>query len=125
MTERLEFVLVARLREVLADGPATEAELRLLRDQADGWALALRGQIDASERRLDSAVADAGASLTEVAAELRRLELLRPELAELEGLLARLEERARELRAGWVRKGSATPVDAARPARFDRRFRTD
>ena len=102
-TAHLEPALVARLREVRANGPATEAELRLLRDQAGGWALALRGQIEASERRLDAAVADPTTSLTEVATELRRLELLHPELAELESLLAALDRRARELRAGWLR----------------------
>jgi hypothetical protein len=102
-TAYLELALIARLREVRANGPATEAELRLLREQAEGWALALRGQIEASERRLDAAVADPTTSLTEVAAELRRLEVLHPELAELELLLADLDTRARELRAGWLR----------------------
>jgi hypothetical protein len=105
-TALLEPALIARLRQVRANGPATEAELRLLREQADGWARALRGQIDASERRLDAAVADPTTSLTEVATELRRLELLRPELAELDSLLADLDRRAHELRAGWVRHGA-------------------
>ncbi len=102
----LEPALIARLRQVRGNGPATEAELRLLREQAGGWARALRGQIEASERRLDAAVADPTTSLTEVATELRRLELLHPELAELESLLADLDRRARELRAGWLRHGS-------------------
>ncbi len=102
-TAHLEPALIARLRQVRANGPATEAELRLLREQAGGWARALRGQIDASERRLDAAVADPATSLTEVATELRRLELLRPELHELDSLLADLDRRAHELRAGWVR----------------------
>ncbi len=103
MTETLEFALIARLREVLGDSPATEAELRALRDQADGWALALRGQIDASERRLDAAVADPATSLTDIAAELRHLETLLPELAELQTLLTHLDERSRELRTGWLK----------------------
>ncbi|HVN59973.1 MAG TPA: hypothetical protein VMT59_01835 [Gaiellaceae bacterium] len=94
---------MARLREVRGNGPATEAELRLLREQAGGWARALRGQIEASERKLDAAVADPTTSLTEVATELRRLERLHPELTELESLLAALDRRARELRAGWLR----------------------
>ena len=102
-TAHFELELIARLREVRANGPATEAELRLLRERAGGWALALKGQIEASERRLDAAVADPTTSLTEVAAELRRLELLNPELAELESLLADLDARSRELRAGWLR----------------------
>ena len=102
-TAHLELALITRLREVRANGPATEAELRLLREQAGGWALVLRGQIEAAERRLDDAVADPATSLTEVAAELRRLEALHPELAELESLLGDLDRRARELRAGWLR----------------------
>lgn len=81
----------------------TEADLRMLRDQAHGWALLLRSQIDASERRLDAAVADPSASLTEVATELRRVETLRPELSELQSLLAHLDRRARELRTAWLR----------------------
>ncbi len=102
-TTHLELALIDRLRQLRANAPATEAELRLLREQAAGWALALRGQIEASERRLDAAVADPATSLTEVAAELRRLEALNPELAELESLLADLDLRSRELRAGWLR----------------------
>ena len=105
-TAHLEFALIDRLRAVLADSPATEAELRLLRDQAGGWAMALRGQIEASERRLDAAVSDPGTSLTVLATELRRIEVLRPELTELEALLARLDGRSRELRAGWLRNHS-------------------
>ena len=102
-TETLEFALIARLRQVLGNSPATEAELRTLRVEADGWATALRGQIDASERRLDAAVADPKASLTELALELRRLETLRPQLNELETLRARLDECSRELRTGWLK----------------------
>jgi hypothetical protein len=102
MTEPRRPDLTARLREVLGNGPATEAELRLLREQADGWATVLRGRIEASERRLDAAVADPSVSLTEIATELRRLETFGPELAELESLLARLDRRARELRTGWL-----------------------
>ena len=105
-TAHLEFALIDRLRAVLDESPATEAELRVLRDQAGGWAMALRGQLEASERRLDAAVAEPGASLTELATELRRIESLRPELNELEELLARLDTRAHELRAGWVRSSA-------------------
>jgi len=103
-TAHPEFALIDRLKAVLDDSPATEAELRLLRDHAGGWAMALRGQLEASERRLDIAVADPGTSLTELATELRRIELLRPQLTELEALLARLDGRARELRAGWLKR---------------------
>jgi hypothetical protein len=64
--------------------------------------MALQGQIDASERRLDAAAADPKSSLTDLATELRRIETLRPELSELQTLLAHLDNRAQELRTGWL-----------------------
>ena len=52
----LPTALTSRLRAVLGDRPATEAELRSLSEEADAWARTLRAQIDSSEekvRRLD------------------------------------------------------------------------
>jgi len=40
--------------------------------------------------------------LAEEIGELRRIELLQPQLAEIGPLLEKLEKRARELRAEWV-----------------------
>lgn len=112
LAEPLEFALIARLREVLTNSPATEAELRMLSEQANGWALALQGQIDASERRLDAAAANPRGSLTDLATELRRLETLRPELSELQTLLAHLDSRARELRTGWLKHQAGSESSA-------------
>jgi hypothetical protein len=94
--------LAARLRDVLTERPVTEAELRALSEQADGWARTLEGQIHASERRLGELVADPASPLAEIAAELRRVEILRPELEEFRSLLAELELRAHELRGAWL-----------------------
>jgi protein subunit release factor A len=100
--EQLDATLTARLRDALAGRPATETELRSLCEQADGWARALQAQVEASERRLRELNEEA-ASLTEIAAELRRVETLAPELAELRELLSGLDDRARELRTNWLR----------------------
>ncbi len=102
MRNTLEFALTARLRDVLASQPATESELRSLKEQAEAWARALTAQIQASERRIRELNADPASSLAEIAPELRRVETLRPQLEEVRFLLERLETRARELRTEWL-----------------------
>ena len=102
MSQRLDLDLIGRLREVLGDRPVTEAELRALSERAGGWARTLAGQIHASERRLRELADDPESSLADIAVELRRLELLRPELEELRSLLAELEGRAHQLRSAWL-----------------------
>ena len=97
-----EFDLLVRLREVLADQPVTESELRALSEQADGLVRALRGQVEESEGRLDAMAADPSTSISELAKELRRVEVLLPTLSEADALLARLDERAKELRGAWL-----------------------
>jgi len=104
MAETLDFALTARLREVLADQPATEGELRTLSEQADAWVRTLQAQIQASERRLRELTADPATPLTEIAVELRRVETLRPELVEMRSLLSDLAKRAHELRAAWLKQ---------------------
>ena len=113
MRERLEVALVERLREVLSDQPVTEAELRTLSERADGWARTLEGQIHASERRLRELAADPASSLADIAAELRRVETLGPDLAEVRSLLAELEQRAHRLRSAWL-AGEQTPQASIR-----------
>ena len=94
--------LTARLREVLADGPATESELRSLAEEADAWARTLRAQIGSSERRVRELSTDPATALAPIASELRRIESLRPELVELSSLMDELERRARSLRTEWL-----------------------
>ena len=115
MADALDSALITRLREVLEHGSPTESDLRELGEQADGWARSLRGQIRASERRLRALTADPVSPLTEIAEQLRRVETLRPQLAEVRGLIAELETRARELRTAWL-LGQA---EAARPPASD------
>jgi hypothetical protein len=112
LAERLDSTLGARLREIVGRGSLTETELRELTAQADGWARTLRAQILASEQRLRRLIADGSSGVAELADELRRVETLRPQLAEMEALVAELETTARELRTAWL-LGQA---DAARPS---------
>ena len=102
MAETLDSALTARLRAVLASGSVTETDLRELSAKGDGWARTLRGQIRSSERKLRALNADPASPITEIAEELRRVETLRPQLAELRSLLADLEARGRELRTSWL-----------------------
>ena len=102
-----EFDLLVRLREALADQPVTETELRALSEQADALVRALRGQVEESEGRLDAMAADPSTSISELAEELRRVEVLLPTLSEADALLARLDERAKELRGAWLHQPEA------------------
>jgi hypothetical protein len=98
----LDFALINRLQEVLDRRPATEAELRSLKEQAEGWERALGGQLESSERRLRRLNANPASSLAQIASELRRVEKLRPQLIEVRSLLDELEQRARQLRTEWL-----------------------
>jgi hypothetical protein len=102
MAPPLDFALIKRLREVLDDHPATEAELRSLSEQADAWARTVHGQIESSERRILRLNQNPGSSLAQIAAELRRVEQLRPQLHEVRRLQPDLEERARQVRTEWL-----------------------
>jgi hypothetical protein len=106
----MEIALTARLREVLADRPATESELRTLAEEADAWKRALEAQIRASERRVEELSSDPAGSLAPIAAELRRIESLRPELVEVRSLHEELEQRARAMRTEWLlRQADSAP----------------
>ena len=102
MPEPLDFALIKRLREVLDRRPATETELRTLKEEAEGWQRAVNGQLQASERRLRRLNANPASSLAQIASELRRVERLRPQLDEVRSLLGDLENRDRELRTEWL-----------------------
>ena len=112
MAERLDFTLSARLREIVGRGSLTETQLRELTARADGRARALRAQIRESEERLRRLTADGSSGVAEMADELRRVETLRPQLGEVEALVAELETTARELRTAWLLR----QADAPRPS---------
>jgi hypothetical protein len=120
LPEPLDFALIRRLREVLDRRPATETELRTLKEQAEGWQRAVSGQLEASERRLRRLNANPASSLAQIASELRRVEKLRPQLDEVRSLLGDLENRARELRTEWL-LSQATSAKASSRRPGDRR----
>jgi chromosome segregation ATPase len=102
MSEPLDFALINRLQEVLDRRPATETELRSLKEQAEAWERAVNGQLQSSERRIRRLNANPASSLAQIASELRRVDKLRPQLTEVRSLLAELEQRARQLRTEWL-----------------------
>jgi phage-related minor tail protein len=108
LTDSLDIALLDRLREMLASPRATEAELRTMAEQSDAWAQALRVQIENGEQRLGELDADPDSLLAKMADELRRVEALRNELAELDRFRRDLDRRAHDLRAVWLGRQTAT-----------------
>jgi hypothetical protein len=102
MGEMIDAALKARVRAVLDGRPATEAELRRLFEEGRACALILDGQLEKVERKLGELASDPESSIAELAAAFRRVNELRPGLAELDELLAELDKRAREFRASWL-----------------------
>jgi hypothetical protein len=103
LPDKLDLALVKRLRDVVGGRPATESELRLLADQAGGWARVTEAQLRSAEQRLAKLNADPTSELGEMATEIRRTETLSAELDEARSLLAGLEQRTRELRTAWLK----------------------
>ena len=102
MKETLDSALKERIRAVVQDEPVTEGELRKLAEEARACELILGGQLQRSEERLEMLATDPNSSLVDIAAALREVNELRPDLEELEALLADLQARAREFRARWA-----------------------
>jgi chromosome segregation ATPase len=102
VAETLDSALKRELRAVLDRRPVTEAELRRLFEEGRACALILSGQLEKAEQRLGRLAADPAAPFTELAATLRQVNEIRPDLEELHGLLAALDEQARQLRASWA-----------------------
>src|SRR5919201_3845189 len=93
--ETLDAALKDRLRAVLDHRPVTEAELRRLFEEGRACALILGGQLEKGEEELARLAADPAAPFTELAATLRRVNELRPDLEELRRLLGELDDQAR------------------------------
>jgi hypothetical protein len=110
MSQLPDLALLERLREVLADQPVTETELRALIDQADGLVRTLGAHVAGSERRLDELTNDPESSLREIALELSRVDGLRPRLEQARKLHRDLETRARELRTSWLLRQAENPL---------------
>jgi len=102
LAKTIDSALLDRLRERLASGSVTESELRKLSGEAQRWLRGLETQLRTRERRLSRLTADPTSSMSDIANELRRVELYGPRLTEIRELAAELERRARELRATWL-----------------------
>jgi hypothetical protein len=109
---QLDDALTERLAAVVAGAEPTEAELRTLAEGGQALARALAASIRSSEARLTDLSADPASAVSELAAELRRVELLRVELDDLRADLAVLDRRARTLRGKWL--GRDAPAAASR-----------
>jgi hypothetical protein len=102
MAQMIDSALKARVRAFLDGRPVTEAELRNLFEEGRACALILEGQLLNGERQLSELASDPESSIAELASAFRRVNELRPELADLEGLLSELDTRAREFRTSWL-----------------------
>jgi chromosome segregation ATPase len=98
----LDSALKERLRAVLDQQPVTEAELRNLSEEGQACVLILGAELERSEQTLAELASDPTSSLRDIAAAFRRVNELRPNLDELQTLLARLHVQAREFRASWL-----------------------
>jgi hypothetical protein len=110
MADMIDSVLKARVRAVLDGRPATEAELRKLFEEGRACALILDGQLENGERKLGELASDPESSIADLAAAFRRVNKLRPCLAELDELLAALDTRAREFRSSWLLMHDHQPI---------------
>ena len=109
----LDNALTERLARVVAGAEPTEAELRTLAEGGQALARALDASIRSSEARLSDLSADPASAVSELASELRRVELLRVELDDLRADLAVLDRRARALRGKWLGR-DAPPAGSRR-----------
>src|SRR5437764_14266717 len=92
MPHTLDFALIKRLREVLDKRPATESELRTLKEQAEAWARTISGQLESSERRIRRLNQNPASSLSQIASELSRVDRRRPHINEVTILRIKLRK---------------------------------
>jgi pheromone shutdown protein TraB len=98
----LDLALKERLRAVIGDRTVTEATLRKLTEEGRACALILDARLARYERRLGELSGDPDSSLAEIAATMRDVNELRPDLEELHALLDELDAHARALRSAWL-----------------------
>jgi hypothetical protein len=105
----LDADLRERLRDVLKEPrrPVTETELRKLSDEGRACRLLLGAELERLEERLGGLDADPGSSLGEIAEAFRRVHEFRGHVDELDGLMAALDGRAREVRSSWAQTAGA------------------
>jgi hypothetical protein len=111
----LDADLRERLRDVLKEPrrPVTEAELRKLSDEGQACRLLLGAELERLEERLGKLDADPGSSLGEIADAFRGVHDFREHVEELDGLMAALDGRAREVRSSWAQTVGARDTGPA------------
>jgi hypothetical protein len=99
----LDTTLKERIRTVLGDPQrlVTEAELRKLSEAGRAYSLILGAELERLEHRLTE-VDTPNSPLGAFAATYRRVHDFREHVAELDGLLSQLDDRAREVRTSWL-----------------------
>lgn len=99
----LDTTLKERIRTVLGNPQrlVTEAELRKLSESGRAYSLILGAELERLEHRLVE-VETADSPLGAFAETYRRVHDFREHVAELDGLLAELDDRAREVRTSWL-----------------------
>jgi hypothetical protein len=102
MAQELDSAFKTRARSVLEGEGVTEAALRHLLEEGDACARLLVAELERTETELARRAADPTTSIAELATTVRRVNQLRPSLADLHDLLEALDERAREVRASWA-----------------------
>jgi hypothetical protein len=100
----LDTVLKERIRIVLQDPQRliTEAELRKLSEDGRTYALILDAELKRLEHQLAELDADPASPLGAIATTFRRVHDFRAHVAELDGLLSALDNRARQVRTSWL-----------------------
>jgi hypothetical protein len=102
VTATIDAAFKVRVRDVLEGRPVTEAELRKLIEEGRACSLIMEGQLAKGERRLEELAGDPDSSIADVAAVMRRVNVLRLDVAELNELLVELDDWARKHRTAWL-----------------------
>jgi hypothetical protein len=102
LTVTLDQTLKERLREVIESRTVTEATLRRIGEEGAACRLILDARLARHERRLAELSADPISAFADIAAEVRSINELKPDVQELHDLLDELAAHARELRASWL-----------------------
>ena len=100
----LDTTLKERIRVVLADRQqlVTESELRKLSEAGRSYYMILGAELVRLEHRLAEVDSEPDRPLGEFAETYRRVHDFRVHVAELDGLLSELDDRAREVRTSWL-----------------------
>jgi hypothetical protein len=110
----LDVTLKERIRVVLEDPErlVTEAELRKLSDEGNGMARILRAELGRLEERLAELDSVPDSPFGAIGPAYRRVHDFRDHLAELDGLLTALEDRARQVRTTRLLESAVSSGDS-------------